>query len=73
MLLRLRRRYCRRTLLTHLFLPRTCGRLQFMADAPWYLNSSAPSLKHQKNWKDQVGCFMRTGWVGPDAARAGFW
>ncbi|PSC70199.1 Pre-mRNA-splicing factor SLU7 [Micractinium conductrix] len=31
----------------------------FMADAPWYLNSSAPSLKHQKNWKDQVTDEMR--------------
>lgn len=24
---------------------------QFMASAPWYLNSDQPSLKHQKNWK----------------------
>jgi pre-mRNA-processing factor SLU7 len=25
-----------------------------MASAPWYLNSGQPSLKHQRNWKDQV-------------------
>eukprot|EP00899_Mesostigma_viride_P024396 jgi/Mesvir1/5140/Mv15286-RA.1 len=24
---------------------------QYMASAPWYLNASAPSLKHQRNWK----------------------
>lgn len=22
--------------------------------APWYLNQSAPGLKHQKNWKEEV-------------------
>ncbi|EFN52055.1 hypothetical protein CHLNCDRAFT_139273 [Chlorella variabilis] len=31
----------------------------FMADAPWYLNAGAPSLKHQRNWKDQVTDEMR--------------
>jgi pre-mRNA-processing factor SLU7 len=25
-----------------------------MASAPWYLNAGAPSLKHQRNWKDQA-------------------
>ena len=35
-------------------LPACPPSLQFMADAPWYLNSSQPSLKHQRNWKDQV-------------------
>ena len=24
---------------------------QFMASAPWYLNTDKPTLKHQKNWK----------------------
>ncbi len=27
---------------------------QFMASAPWYLNSSQPSLKHQKKWKEDI-------------------
>jgi len=27
---------------------------QYMASAPWYLNTSHPSLKHQKNWKGGV-------------------
>lgn len=24
---------------------------QYMSSAPWYLNDTRPSLKHQKNWK----------------------
>ena len=24
---------------------------QYMTNAPWYLNSTHPSLKHHKNWK----------------------
>ncbi|KAK3286028.1 hypothetical protein CYMTET_6391 [Cymbomonas tetramitiformis] len=26
---------------------------QYMASAPWYLNSSGPSLKHQRNWNEK--------------------
>ena len=26
---------------------------QFMSQAPWYLNSDAPGLKHQRNLKEQ--------------------
>ena len=28
---------------------------QYMSSAPWYLNDSRPSLKHQKNWKTSKG------------------
>lgn len=31
----------------------------FMADAPWYLNSDQPSLKHQRKWKEDVTDEMR--------------
>ena len=27
---------------------------QYMSSAPWYLNSSAPSLKHQKDWRTKA-------------------
>ena len=27
---------------------------QYMSTAPWYLNSTHPSLKHQKDWRDQL-------------------
>ena len=27
---------------------------QYMTNAPWYLNSDKPTLKHQRNWKEQV-------------------
>lgn len=27
---------------------------QYMSNAPWYLNNSKPSLKHQKNWKEKL-------------------
>lgn len=27
---------------------------QYMSHAPWYLNNSKPSLKHQKNWKEKL-------------------
>lgn len=30
-----------------------------MADAPWYLNSDQPSLKHQRKWKEDVTDEMR--------------
>jgi pre-mRNA-processing factor SLU7 len=36
---------------------------QFMAAAPWYLNNSGPSLKHQKNWKGGAPADdLRAGW-----------
>ncbi|PNW85593.1 hypothetical protein CHLRE_03g194000v5 [Chlamydomonas reinhardtii] len=28
---------------------------QYMATAPWYLNSDKPTLKHQRNWNDKGG------------------
>lgn len=28
---------------------------QYMSTAPWYLNENRPTLKHQKNWKQQLG------------------
>ncbi|KAK9835182.1 hypothetical protein WJX81_004076 [Elliptochloris bilobata] len=38
---------------------------QYMSSAPWYLNNSQPSLKHQKDWrthaKDEVGKFYDRG------------
>lgn len=27
---------------------------QYMSSAPWYLNSTQPSLKHQKDWREQL-------------------
>ncbi|CAN6984457.1 unnamed protein product [Brassica oleracea var. botrytis] len=27
---------------------------QYMSSAPWYLNSKKPSLKHQRNWKNDL-------------------
>uniref|UniRef100_A0A383WHT7 Pre-mRNA-splicing factor SLU7 n=1 Tax=Tetradesmus obliquus TaxID=3088 RepID=A0A383WHT7_TETOB len=27
---------------------------QYMSTAPWYLNSDKPTLKHQRNWKQQM-------------------
>lgn len=27
---------------------------QYMSSAPWYLNNDKPSLKHQRNWKEQL-------------------
>lgn len=27
---------------------------QYMTNAPWYLNSDKPTLKHQRNWKQQL-------------------
>lgn len=27
---------------------------QYMSTAPWYLNSDKPTLKHQRNWKQQL-------------------
>lgn len=26
---------------------------EYMTTAPWYLNSDKPTLKHQRNWKEQ--------------------
>jgi pre-mRNA-processing factor SLU7 len=27
---------------------------QYMTSAPWYLNNDRPTLKHQRNWKEQM-------------------
>lgn len=27
---------------------------QYMSSAPWYLNNNQPSLKHQKDWRQQA-------------------
>ncbi len=27
---------------------------QYMTNAPWYLNNDKPTLKHQRNWKQQL-------------------
>lgn len=27
---------------------------QYMTNAPWYLNTDHPTLKHQRNWKEQL-------------------
>ena len=35
---------------------------QYMASAPWYLNSDHPSLKHQKDWRQHADDDMSMGY-----------